>query len=211
LHSICTQAFCPPNPTAYLEAFKSEIGKRDSDGCIVCCHTAHLVYVSIQIFAVEGLAQQAIHSCSSWAIPYCSSRMTNGNISRIQKQLQDLFEEPHELKLLIQLDRQRQNLNPIPSTNRTHQHPSIHTRIQKGNAPIRIQHKRNLPHPPIRQLLLERDAKGRKPRAGAVDVVDRDRDMTEATARVSVPRSIPGEGGVRLGPVVVRQFEDALG
>jgi hypothetical protein len=35
--------------------------------------------------------------------------------------------------------------------------------------------------------------------------------MAKAVAWVGIPRGVPGERGVGLGPMVVRQFEDALG
>lgn len=73
--------------------------------------------------------------------------------------------------------------------------------------PIRIQNERNMLHPPVRQLLLERHAELLEPLAGGVHVVDGDGDVAES-ARFFVA-VVVGSGFEGFGAVVVAEFEDA--
>lgn len=74
---------------------------------------------------------------------------------------------------------------------------------------VRIQDKRNVPHAPIRQLLLEPIAGVLNALARRLDVVDADAGVAETAVRVAVA-VVDLVVRVVLGAVVVRQFDEAL-
>ena len=66
-----------------------------------------------------------------------------------------------------------------------------------------------MPHLPVLRPLLKVDAQLLEARARLLDVVDRDREVAEAAARLGVAVRVALEVGVGLGAVVVGELEDA--
>lgn len=66
-------------------------------------------------------------------------------------------------------------------------------------------------HRSIGKSLLERHAELLKARAGSLDVVDRDGDVSESSTGVSVSVGIALEVRVRFRAMVVRQLQNAYG
>jgi hypothetical protein len=68
-----------------------------------------------------------------------------------------------------------------------------------------------MPHLSIARPLLELNTQLVEALARLLNVVDADCDVSEPTARIGVPISVPLEVGVRFGAVVVGELEDACG
>ena len=77
------------------------------------------------------------------------------------------------------------------------------------HSPIGIQEERNIFHVTIGEALLERYTELLKTCTRLPDVIDRDSDMSKAPARVRVTARIPLKVGIGLGPVVVRELQNA--
>jgi hypothetical protein len=76
-----------------------------------------------------------------------------------------------------------------------------------AHAPIRIQDERDRFHLPIARLLLEWHIKLLESLTSLLDIIDRDRDVAEPFAGLSVAACVPLEVGIGFSPVVVRQFQ----
>lgn len=79
----------------------------------------------------------------------------------------------------------------------------------QGDAPIRIQNERDIPHLAIAWLLLECNPKLLEPLAGFLDIIDGNRDMSESFPRFRVAVGIALEVWIRLGSMVMGELEDA--
>jgi len=74
---------------------------------------------------------------------------------------------------------------------------------------IRVQDKRNVPHSPIRQFLLELHTELLEPLTSSIDIGNSDRDVSKA-AGVLVATVVSGEAGVALGTMVMGQLDDTF-
>ena len=82
-------------------------------------------------------------------------------------------------------------------------------RTEKTDVPIWIQDERDMPHPPIRQLLLERHAELLEPSTSSLYIGNSDGDVTES-ARLLVAVVVSDEVGVVLRAVVPGELEHPL-
>ena len=100
------------------------------------------------------------------------------------------------------------DLDPVPAA--ASQLIPVSMILNKDCAPVGVEDERDVPHLSVTGLLLEANAKGLKPVASSLNVVDGDGNVAKATAGVGVAAGVSGEGRVGLGAVVVGELENAL-